>query len=153
MINKRMIPARNSILLLGLLSAFSLLTFDLYQPSLPFITHFFNTNARLSQLTLSIYLFVFGVSQLIWGPLIDHFGRRRVLFASLILALVASLMCAYAINIYVLIVGRALQGFSLCCSQLLSLSASRDVEDNVERAKLLSYISIIVAVSPIFAPF
>jgi DHA1 family bicyclomycin/chloramphenicol resistance-like MFS transporter len=147
-----MSKTRTSIFWLGLLAAFSLLTFDLYQPSLTHITNFFGTSHSLSQLTLSIYLFVFGMAQLIWGPFIDHFGRRRLLPASLIIAFLASLICACAPNIYVLILGRALQGFALCCSNIVAFSASRDFEDPVERAKVLSYISMIVSASPILAP-
>lgn len=144
--------SHSSLLLVGLLSAFSLLTFDLYQPSLPFITQSFETTADLSQLTLSIYLFFFGVTQLVWGPLVDHFGRRRLLPGSLILAALASILCAFAPNIYVLIFGRAIQGVALCCANLVSLSTARDFEDSLERAKILSYISMIVSASPIFAP-
>ncbi|WP_045095569.1 multidrug effflux MFS transporter [Legionella fallonii] len=147
-----MSKARTSTILIGLLSAYSLLTFDLYQPSLPYITSYFDTTHNLSQLTLSIYLFVFGVTQLIWGPLIDHFGRRRLLPGSLILAVVSSIICIYAPNITVLVIGRALQGFALCCSNLIAYSTARDSEDPIERAKVLSYISMIIAVSPILAP-
>ncbi len=143
---------RNSIFFLGLLSAFSLVTFDLYQPSLPYITNYFETTHSIGQLTLSIYLFVFGITQLFWGPLIDHFGRRRLLPGSLLLALIGSLICALAPNIGFLIVGRALQGFALCCSNLIAFSTSRDFDDEVERAKILSYISMIVSASPILAP-
>ncbi|USQ13240.1 multidrug effflux MFS transporter [Legionella lytica] len=144
--------SKSSILLIGLLSAFSFLTFDLYQPSLPYITTYFGTTHDLSQLTLSIYLFVFGCAQLIWGPLIDHYGRRRLLPASLGLAVIASLICVFAPNIEVLILGRALQGFALCCANLVAFSTSRDFEDAVERAKVLSYVSMIVSISPILAP-
>lgn len=147
-----MYPQRTSILLIGLLSAFSLLTFDLYQPSLPYISNIFGTTHCLSQLTLSIYLFVFGVAQLAWGPLIDHFGRRQLLPASLCIAFIASLICAFAPNIWILILGRALQGFALCCANLVAFSISRDFEDTVERAKVLSYVSMIVSISPILAP-
>lgn len=143
---------RTSIALVGLLCAFSLATFDLYQPSLSFITNYFNATPSLGQLTLSIYLVLFGVTQLIWGPLVDHFGRRRLLPGSLLLAAVASLICALAPNIYVLILGRALQGVALCCSNLIAFSTSRDFEDSLERAKILSYISMIVSSSPILAP-
>lgn len=145
-------PSRNSILLIGLLSAFSLVTFDLYQPSLPYITEYFATTYSYSQLTLGIYLFFFGITHLIWGPLIDHYGRRRLLPGSLLLALFASLMCAFATNIVVLIIGRSLQGCALCCASLISLSSTRDFEQAQERAKILSYISMIVSISPIFAP-
>lgn len=144
--------SRTSIILIGLLSAFSLLTFDLYQPSLPYITNYFGTTHSLSQLTLSIYLFFFGVTQLIWGPLVDHFGRRRLLPGSLFLAVVASFICVFAPNIWVLIVGRALQGVALCCANLVAFSTSRDFEDPIERARVLSYVSMIVSVSPILAP-
>lgn len=147
-----MSKSRTSILLIGLLSAFSLITFDLYQPSLPYITNYFGTTHNLSQLTLSVYLFTFGVTQLIWGPLIDHFGRRRLLPGSLMLAVIASFVCMYAPNMTILILGRALQGFALCCAHLISYSTSRDFEDNIERARVLSYISMIVSVSPILAP-
>lgn len=147
-----MSQSRTSVLLLGLLSAFSLLTFDLYQPSLPFITHYFATTANLSQLSLSVYLLFFGLTQLIWGPLIDHYGRRRLLPGSLMLAFFASLICAFAPNMTVLIIGRALQGVALCCSNLIALSTSRDFEDSAERANVLSYISMIVSASPILAP-
>lgn len=147
-----MLQSKTSILLIGLLSAFSLLTFDLYQPSLPYITNYFGTTHSLSQLTLSIYLFVFGVAQLVWGPLIDHFGRRRLLPGSLIIAVIASLICVFAPNIGVLVFGRALQGFALCCANLVAFSTSRDFENTVERAKVLSYVSMIVSISPILAP-
>jgi MFS family permease len=144
--------AHSSIILVGILSAFSLLTFDLYQPSLPFITQYFATTHSLSQFTLSIYLVFFGLTQLIWGPLIDHFGRRRLLPGSLLLAAFASIICAFAPNIYLLIFGRALQGVALCCSNLVAFSTSRDFEDSLDRARVLSYISMIVSGSPIIAP-
>lgn len=147
-----MSQSKTSVLLIGLLAAFSLVTFDLYQPSLPYITGYFGTTHSLSQLTLTIYLVVFGVSQLAWGPLVDHFGRRRLLPGSLILAVIASFICAFAPNIMVLIFGRALQGFALCCANLIAFSISRDFEDALERAKVLSYVSMIVSISPILAP-
>ncbi|WP_058494124.1 MFS transporter [Legionella worsleiensis] len=147
-----MTKSRNSILFLGLLSAFSLVTFDLYQPSIPHITRLFQTTPYLSQLTLSIYLFVFGITHLFWGPLIDHFGRRAILPGSLLLALLGSVVCIFAPNITTLILGRTIQGFALCCSNLIAFSTSRDFEDEVERAKILSYISMIVSASPICAP-
>ena len=134
-----MTKARTSTLLIGLLSAFSLLTFDLYQPSLPFITSYFGTTHSLSQLTLTIYLLVFGFTQLIWGPLLDHFGRRRLLPSSLLMAVLASLLCVIAPNIYILILGRALQGFALCCANLVALSTPRDLQDPEQRSKVLSY--------------
>ncbi|ASQ45825.1 multidrug effflux MFS transporter [Legionella clemsonensis] len=143
---------KTPFLLLGSLSTFSLLTFDLYQPALPAITSYFNTTHELGQLTLSLFFFVFGFSQLIWGPLIDYFGRRITLRLSLILFFLATLGCIISVNIEMLIAARVLQGFSICCAYIVAFSASRDEEDSTDRARVLSHISMLVSVSPIFAP-
>ncbi len=73
---------------------------------------------------------------LVWGPLVDHYGRRRLLPGNLLIALIGSLLCAYAGNIYMLLIGRSLQGFALCCANLIAYSSSRDYEEANDRAKL-----------------
>lgn len=143
---------KTPFLLLGSLSTFSLLTFDLYQPALPAITDYFNTTHELGQLTLSLFFFVFGFSQLIWGPLVDCFGRRITLRLSLVVFLIATLGCMASTSIEMLIVARVFQGFSICCAYIVAFSASRDEDDSTDRARVLSHISMIVSVSPIFAP-
>lgn len=141
-----------SYVYLGALSSFSLLAFDLFQPSLPTITAYFNTWHTTSQLTLSLYCFFFGIAQLIWGPLIDYYGRKKTLNMSFCLFLLATFICIFSTNIESLITGRALQGFSVCCANVIAFSSARDLEDDSERTKLLSYLLTVVAVSPIFAP-
>lgn len=143
---------KTPFLYLGAIAAFPLLVFDLYQPALPAITAYFKTTHALGQLTLSLFFFVLGLSQLIWGPLIDHYGRRKTLNFSFILFLMATLFCLLATNIYLLIGGRALQGFSVCCLSMIAFTCSRDEDDSTDRARLLSHIAMIVSVSPIFAP-
>lgn len=137
---------------LGLLSAFSLLAFDLFQPALPAITNYFNTTQSVGQLTLSLFLFVYGVSQLFWGPIIDHYGRRTPLFYSLFIFIIATFACIFAPSMWVLITGRIFQGFAVCCANNLAFSSSRDIDDSRQRAKTISYIAMIISISPIFAP-
>lgn len=141
-----------NVLYLGFLAALPIITFDIYQPALPAITQYFHTSQALGQLTLSLFFFLLGFSQLIWGPLIDHFGRRPTLFASLNCFFIATLVCIFAQSIWILILGRILQGFSICCANVLAFSSSRDIEDSTERAKLMSHVSMVISVSPIFAP-
>ncbi|MCC5792515.1 MAG: multidrug effflux MFS transporter [Legionellaceae bacterium] len=140
------------LLYLGMLACFSLLTFDLFQPALPAMTADFDTSQSISQLTLSLYLFSYGVSQLFWGPILDHYGRHKPLYLSLGIFLFATLCCIYASNIMVLIAGRMLQGFSVCCANNIAFSSTRDIANNTARAKTISHISMIISVSPIFAP-
>lgn len=103
-------------------------------------------------MTLSIYLIFFGITHAVWGPLIDHYGRRRILPGTLLLAFVGSVVCAFSMNIYMLLAGRALQGLALCCASLVAYSSARDYEDPIQRAKIISYINMVVSASPIFAP-
>lgn len=143
---------RISFFYLGALSSFSMLAFDLFQPSLPTITVYFNTWHTKSQLTLSLYCLFFGFAQLLWGPLIDYSGRKKMLNTSLCIFLLATIICIFATTIELLIAGRALQGLSVCCANVVAFSSARDLEDVDERTTLLSYLLSIVAVSPIFAP-
>ena len=71
------------VLLLSLLLGLQPITTDLYLPALPVITGSFGAPMAQAQLTLTALLLAFGVSQLVWGPLSDHFGRRPVLLIGL----------------------------------------------------------------------
>lgn len=51
-----------------------------------------------------------------------------------------------------LIIARIVQGFAVCCANVVAFSSSRDQDDSTDRARVISYISMIVSVSPIFAP-
>ncbi len=137
---------------LGIISGFSLLAFDLFQPALPTITQYFNTTQALGQLTLSLFFLMFGLSQLFWGPIIDHFGRQKTLKISLILFIAATLICIFSASIEMLIVGRIIQGFAVGNSNIVAFSSSRDYGDSTERAKVISYVAMIISISPILAP-
>ena len=67
------------VLLLTLLLGIQPVTTDLYLPALPDLTSGFGASTTQAQLTLTALLLAFGASQLIWGPLSDRFGRRRIL--------------------------------------------------------------------------
>ncbi len=134
------------------LSGFSLLTFDIYQPALPYITDYFNTTHGMGQLTLSLFLLVFGMAQLFWGPVIDHYGRRKILPLCMGIFFLGTLVCIFANSIHVLISGRIIQGLSVCCASVMAFSSTRDYEDSTKRAKAISHISMVVSASPIFAP-
>ncbi|CAM2899075.1 MFS transporter [Legionella worsleiensis] len=144
--------SRTPFIYTACLSGFSLITFDLYQPALPTIIHYFRTTHELGQLTLSVYLFVNGIAQLFWGPIIDHFGRLKSIVLSMLFFLLATIICIQSTSIYMLIIGRALQSFFICCSGVIAISSTRDYENTVERANVISHIAMIVSISPIIAP-
>src|SRR3546814_12254652 len=87
---------------------------DLYLPSLPSIGATFAAGTGDVQLTLSVFLAGFAVSQLVYGPLSDRFGRRPVILGGVALYLLESLACLVAPSIALLIVARFVQAFGHC---------------------------------------
>jgi len=79
-----------AVVVLALLLSIQPVTTDLYLPALPALTRSLNAPVAQAQLTLSALLLAFGVSQLVWGPLSDRFGRRPVLLVGLGLYTLAS---------------------------------------------------------------
>ena len=77
----------------------SIMSTDLYAPSLPYLTDYFATTPELMKLTISLNLIIFGLAQLIYGPLSDRFGRRPVFLWSIMLFCIASIACAFAQSI------------------------------------------------------
>ena len=88
----------------------SIMSTDLYAPSLPYLTSYFGTTPELIKLTISLNIIVYGLAQLIYGPLSDRFGRRPILLYSIVLFSIASVACAFAQNINQLLIARVLQG-------------------------------------------
>ena len=94
------------VLILSALLGIQPITTDLYLPALPALTEGFGAPMSRGQLTLSALLLAFGLSQLIWGPLSDRFGRRPVLLLGLASYVVAATGSALATSMD-LQIGRA----------------------------------------------
>ncbi|GAB4370873.1 MAG: multidrug effflux MFS transporter [Kiloniellaceae bacterium] len=125
---------------------------DLYLPSLPAIGSAFATDQGTVQLTLSVFLVGFAFSQLACGPLSDRFGRRPVILGGLVLYLLASLACAAATSIEMLILARFCQAVGACVGPVLGRAAVRDIYGRERAARMLSYMGMVMALAPAFGP-
>ena len=110
-------------------------------------------NSNDQQLIIVSYMLGFGVSQLIYGPLTDRFGRRRVLFVSLFFYVLAAILCVYAPTFDLLIAARVFMGASAGGSRVIAVSAARDLYVGRQMAKVMSLVMIVFMVGPILAPF
>jgi len=140
------------ILILGLLTAIGPLSIDMYLPAFPDIAKSLHTS--VAQITLSLSSFFIGISvgQLLYGPLLERFGRKRPLYAGLCIYLLASVGCAFAASVDALIALRLLQALGGCVGMVASRAMVRDLFDVKENAKIFSTLMLVVAVSPIIAP-
>ncbi|MEO3427702.1 multidrug effflux MFS transporter [Pelagibius sp. CAU 1746] len=125
---------------------------DLYLPSLPAIGRDFGVANAEVQLTLSVFLAGFAVSQLAYGPLSDRFGRRPVILGGLALYLLATLVCAFASGIEMLILARFFQAVGACVGPVLGRAVVRDIYGRERAARMLSYMGMAMAMAPAFGP-
>lgn len=128
------------------------LNIDMYLPSFPGIASDLNTTATLVQTSLTACLLGLAIGQLIFGPLSDSLGRKRPLLVALPLFAGASLLCALAPNITVLIGARFLQGFTASAGVVISRAVVRDVFSRRALTKFYALLMVINAVAPMVAP-
>ena len=140
------------ILLLGLLNAFGPFVIDMYLPSLPEMTHVFNCSASVIQLGLTFSMIGLAIGQLLFGPLSDKYGRKPILLITLLIFVIASVVCCYSGNVIVFTVGRLFQGIGGAGGVVLSRSIAADKYSGQDLAKTIAIISIINNMAPIAAP-
>jgi DHA1 family bicyclomycin/chloramphenicol resistance-like MFS transporter len=138
--------------LLGALSVISPFSIDMYLTAYPLVAGEFAVSTNVISLTLSAYFIGMAGGQLFYGPFLDRFGRRPPLFFGLIVFLVASLGCAAATDVRMLIALRFLQGLGGCGAQVASLAMVRDFFSPRQSARILSSLFLFIAVSPLLAP-
>ena len=141
-----------TIFTLGLLSAMGAFSIDMYLPGFPDIARDLHTT--VAHITLSITSFFIGISvgQMIYGPLLDRFGRKKPLYIGLVVYLVTSIACAYAPTANALIGIRFLQALGSCAGMVASRALVRDIFPVKENAKIFSLLMLVLALSPIVAP-
>jgi DHA1 family bicyclomycin/chloramphenicol resistance-like MFS transporter len=141
-----------TIFTLGLLSAMGAFSIDMYLPGFPDIARDLHTT--VAHITLSITSFFIGISvgQMIYGPLLDKFGRKKPLVIGLIVYLFTSVACAFAPTADALIGIRFLQALGSCAGMVASRALVRDIFPVKENAKIFSLLMLVLALSPIIAP-
>ena len=100
------------LILLGALTAFGPLVTDMYLPSLPTMTGYFDTNSSMVQLGLTSSMIGLAIGQIFFGPLSDKYGRRPLLLISMLLFIVSTVFCIFSPNIESFIAFRLLQGIA-----------------------------------------
>ncbi|WP_172294386.1 multidrug effflux MFS transporter [Pseudoruegeria sp. HB172150] len=139
-------------LTLGLLAAVGPFAIDMYLPAMPLIAEDLGTTAAGVQATLSAYFFAFGIAQLVYGPWADQAGRKLPLYVGLGIFLVATLACALAPSLPVLVAARALQGLGVATVMVIPRAIVRDRYTGTEATKLMAMVMLVISISPMLAP-
>jgi DHA1 family bicyclomycin/chloramphenicol resistance-like MFS transporter len=140
------------ILILGLLAAIGPLSIDMYLPAFPSIAKGLNTTVSSVMLSLSSFFIGISFGQLIYGPLLERYGRKTPLYFGLTIYAISSLACATAMSVETLIIFRFFQALGGCVGMVASRAMVRDLFDVKDNAKVFSTLMLVIAVSPIIAP-
>ncbi|MCF2489010.1 multidrug effflux MFS transporter [Dyadobacter sp. CY347] len=140
------------ILILGFLATVSPFSIDMYLPGFPRIASDLGTTIDRVQLSLTSYLIGICLGQILYGPLLDRFGRKKPLYAGLALYVVASFGCALTSSVDSLIVMRFFQAMGGCVGLVASQALVSDLFPSEKRAEVFSLITLVIAVSPMIAP-
>ncbi len=134
-----------------LLTALSVLSLNMFLPSLPAMADTFATDYETISLTIGGYLAVTTIMQLIAGPVSDRYGRRPVALAALAIYVIASIGCILAVEIGSFLLFRTGQGV-IISGWILSLAVVRDTRPEREAASLIGYIIMAMAIAPMIGP-
>lgn len=140
------------ILILGLLSAIGPFSIDMYLPGFPAIAANLHTTVDYVAYSLSSFFIGICAGQLLCGPLLDRFGRKKPLCIGLVLYILASIGCSLSKSVEALIAFRFLQALGGCVGMVAPNAIVRDVFPVEENAKVFSLLILILGVSPILAP-
>lgn len=140
------------IVLLGLLTASGPLSIDMYLPSLPTIASELGAPSAAVQQSVSAFFLGLAAGQLVYGPLSDRFGRRPALLLGFALYLVASVACATAGSVHLLIVARAVQGLGAAATPSAGRAVIRDRWQGDAAARAMSFVVMVMGVAPLVAP-
>ncbi|WP_421383971.1 Bcr/CflA family efflux MFS transporter [Bacillus salacetis] len=138
--------------LLGMLGILGPLNIDMYLPSFPGIAEDLAATASQVQLSLTSCLIGLAAGQIVVGPVSDAKGRRSPLLLFIFLFALASILCAVAPNITILIAARFLQGFTASAGVVLSRAVVRDIFSGRELTKFFALLMVINATAPLIAP-
>ena len=140
------------VCVLVLTSSVSIMSTDMYTPSLPDLADWFDTTPTRVKLTISLNMLAFGVAQLIHGPLSDRYGRKPVLLVSSLFVVFLSLGCALAQTIDQLIVARILLGLAAAAEAVIGLAIIKDLYNEKEQVKAMALLGMAVAIAPAIGP-
>ncbi|MFJ1702885.1 multidrug effflux MFS transporter [Kitasatospora sp. NPDC088346] len=145
-------PSPTTVVVLGGLAALGPLTLDLYMPALPALTSDLHSTVPAAQLTITASMIGLSLGQLLFGPLSDRLGRLRPLTVGLVVYTLATVVCALAPSMPVLIGARLVQGVAGSAGLVISRAIARDRYEGVAMIRFLASLGMISGLAPIFAP-
>ena len=140
------------ILILGALNTITPFSIDMYLPAFPQIAADLHTNIAKVALSVSTYFLGFAIGQVLFGPLLDRFGRKRPLYAGLLLYIACTIGCILSPSINAFLMMRFFQALSGCVASVAAMAMVRDFFPVSKSSGIISFLVLILGASPLLAP-
>jgi len=140
------------LVLICLFASAGQLAIDIYVPALPAMARYFATSPQAIQSSVSVYMAAYAFGQLIFGPISDSLGRKRVLAFGLVVYTLGCLLSLAAPNLETFVLARCLQGFGIAATNLLAKAIITDSFVGTALMHAFTYMSITWGLAPIVAP-
>ena len=128
------------------------LSIDIYVPSLPAVSHFFEVDKSLAQLTITVYMIGLGIMQFFAGSISDSFGRRKPFLIAMLIYISATLFIPFVKNIEQLLFLRFVQGIVIAVIVVPMRSVISDLFEGPAYYKMANYMTMAWSIGPIIAP-
>ena len=135
--------------LIGITCSFGI---DMHCPSLPAIVTYFNTTINLGQASVSLYIMSMMIFQLIYGPMSDRLGRKKIILTGLTIAFLGTIICLLSTSITCFLIGRIIQGMGAAVGMSLGRSLLNDVLNKEKMVIYGGYVSMMLSLGLLIAP-
>lgn len=141
-----------SLLVIISASLITLMSSDIFLPSMPEIAEYFFVNSSSAQLSISFFLGGQILATLFWGALSDNIGRKKAFSIGMYLFLTGTIICIASVNIYIFLLGRVIQGIGGVVAPVVGWALIQDMYPKDKSAGIMSWIGSIIALAPMTAP-
>ena len=157
MTNQQTLPTLTKTQIVVLINAVivglsSFLPMDLYLPSLPHIVNALKASTDQVQLSITLFLLGLGMTQLIFGPLSDRFGRKPIMLFGLSIITLGSIIIVFCHTPGLFLTGRLIEGIGAGAGILMIRSMASDILHGKQLSIVGSYMGMSISLSPIIAP-
>ncbi|AGF75964.1 multidrug effflux MFS transporter [Bartonella vinsonii] len=150
---KQKIGYKEFVILIGALMAINSIAVDIMLPAMPDILnslHVMNENDQ--HYIISGYLISYGITQILFGPISDRYGRRKIILIALALYSFTAIGCVFVSNFSILLILRALQGMGGAAMRVLTVSVVRDLYSGRKMAEVMSIVMMVFLIAPMVGP-
>ncbi len=135
-----------------ILSVFAPLSTDMFLPALDDMVVYFNTSEATFSMTMYMFMLFLAIGILFLGPVGDKYGRRKVLLCSLIVYIIASVLCSVVPSIELMITFRIVQSIGAGGAMATAVALIRDCFEGPRRSRVLTIVAVIGVLGPVISP-